>query len=400
MIRLREQLEEFERYITEVILDREQGRTAEAWRLVLAGFSFLFTGVARARVWAYRKRLFRAKSIGTMVVSVGNLTVGGTGKTPVVELLATELAARGRRVAVLSRGYKSKQPPLLRRIRDTLKRRKKRRRPRVVSDGTALLLDSRMAGDEPYMLAKNLRGRAAVIVDRDRVKSGLYAITSLGSDTLVLDDGFQYLRLKNRISVVLVDSTSPFGNGHLLPRGVLREPIHAIRRADWIILTKCTAPHMDELVEKIRRHNRTASIIHSRHKMVHLRNIVDETEQELGFLKKRRIGALSAIARPESFENALKDLGAEIPVKTHFEDHHRYTERDLKAFIDRCVRRDLDAIVTTEKDAVKFPPLPDAPIPIFFLRMEIEILSGHEEFQRFLKIAGGDIPFGPVPRVY
>ncbi|MFQ3578035.1 MAG: tetraacyldisaccharide 4'-kinase, partial [Verrucomicrobiia bacterium] len=221
MIRFREQIEELERYLTDIILDRRHGADAKIWRLILQGLSTLFGMAARGRLAMYEHRLSRARSLGTMVISVGNLTVGGTGKTPVVEMLARHLHQGGRRVAILSRGYKSKQPPFFRRLSDRFRGRKKGKLPRLVSDGKALLLDSRMAGDEPYMLAKNLRGVASVVVDRDRVKSGLYAIRKLGVDTLLLDDGFQYLRLRHRIDIVLVDSTSPFGNGHLLPRGVL-----------------------------------------------------------------------------------------------------------------------------------------------------------------------------------
>ncbi len=384
MIRFREQLEELERYLTDIILDRRQGADARVWRLLLQGLSILFAMAARGRLALYESRFARAHTLGTMVISVGNLTVGGTGKTPVVEMLARHLSQGGRKVAILSRGYKSKQPPLLRRMRDRFRGRKKRHLPRVVSDGKALLLDSRMAGDEPYMLAKNLRGVASVVVDRNRVKSGMHAIRRMGVDTLLLDDGFQYLRLRHRIDVVLVDSTSPFGNGHLLPRGVLREPISGLQRAHWILLTKCHDNHLPELEATIRKHNRTADIVFCRHKLVHLQDLVTEQKEPLTYLKGKKIGALCAIARPESFEQALAERGAEVVVRMHFEDHHRYTERDLRSFLDRCVRRDLDAVVTTEKDAVKFPPLPNAPMPVYFLRMEIEILDGQQSWQRLL----------------
>lgn len=400
MIRAREQLEEFERYITDIILDRRAGPGAEVWRVILRGLSLLYGGIVRCRLRAFEKRIFRAHTLGVMVVSVGNLTVGGTGKTPVVEMLSKALAAGGRRVAVLSRGYKSKQPPLLRRLRDGLRRRKKRQWPRVVSDGKSLLLDSRMAGDEPYMLAKNLRGAAAVLVDKDRVRSGAYAIRHLGADTLVLDDGFQFLRLKHRVNVVLVDSTAPFGNRHMLPRGILREPPSSLRRADWIFLTKCRDGRMGGLAEEIRRRNPSAGLILCRHKPLHLRNLVDESIEPLESLRGLRVGALSAIARPESFEQALEEQGAEVVIRTHFEDHHRYSLRDIKGFLDRCSRRDLDACVTTEKDAVKFPPLADPPVPVFFLRMEIEILGGQESWHEFLDLMCGRRPFKPQPKLY
>jgi len=222
-----------------------------------------------------------------------------------------------------------------------------------------------------------------VLVDRDRVKSGVYAIEKMGCDTLLLDDGLQYLRLKHRLDVVLVDRQTPFGNEYLLPRGTLREPAPNLRRASYIFITKCV-PGADnsDLIARIRQYNRTAEIIECTHNPRYLQHVFTGEQPPLSYLKGRYIGALSAIAQPESFEDGLRKLGAKIELSRHFADHHRFTEKDIAGFIRRCVNRDLDAILTTEKDCVRFPQLKEMELPIYFLRVEIEILTGNESWQQ------------------
>ena len=233
---LNKKLTAFEEYTIDVIFGRREGAGATVFAGFLQALSALFSGIVQARLWLYRQRIFHDQPLGCLVVVVGNLTVGGTGKTPVVEKFARALQEQGRKVAILSRGYKSKAPPLWRRGWNWLTHAATPP-PRIVSDGKAVLLDSEQAGDEPYMLARNLPG-VVVLVDKDRVKAGAYAIKRFRCDTLVLDDGFQYLPLKGSLNLLLVDKTNPFGNGHLLPRGILREPIKHLRRARYVFLTK------------------------------------------------------------------------------------------------------------------------------------------------------------------
>ena len=313
------------------------------------------------------------------MISIGNLTVGGTGKTPIVEKFARALQAGGRRVAILSRGYKS-----VPRRRHWLSRLRigDSESPRIVSDGKSLLLDSLTAGDEPYMLAHNLKD-VIVLVDKDRVKSGRLAIDKWNVDTLLLDDGFQYLHLKHRLDMVLVDRQAPFGNEFMLPRGTLRETPRNLRRASYIFVTKNTGESNDTLVKRIRRYNRTAEIIECAHKPLYLQNVYTSERLPLDALRDTFIGSLCAIAAPESFEGALQKLGAHVDLSKRYIDHHYYTEAELTSFINRCIRRDLVMIVTTEKDAVRMPRLPEAEVkvPIYFLRVEIEILSGHESWE-------------------
>jgi tetraacyldisaccharide 4'-kinase len=372
-------LENLEQFGIDVVLERRHGFRARALRGILYALSFIYERLVQLRLYLYRKRVFRERALGCLVISIGNLTVGGTGKTPIVEKFARALQSGGRRVAILSRGYKS-----VPRKRSWLDRIKKKHvdPPRIVSDGKSLLLDSLTAGDEPYMLAHNLRD-VIVLVDKDRVKSGRFAIDKWDIDTLLLDDGLQYLHLKHRLDMVLVDRQAPFGNEFLLPRGTLRESPRNLRRASYIFITKNTGEPNDALIQRIRRYNRTAEIIECAHNPLYLQNVYTGERLPLERLRDTFIGSICGIAVPDSFEGGLKALGAHVDLAKQYIDHHYYTEAELRSFIGRCIRRDLAMIVTTEKDAVRMPRLPEAEVkvPIYFLRVEIEILSGHESWE-------------------
>jgi tetraacyldisaccharide 4'-kinase len=383
---VRQWIENLEQFAIDVILERRYGKRAALLRAVLLVLSGVFRVIVQLRLWLYRKRYLRNHPLGCMVVSVGNLTVGGTGKTPVVERLARTLQAGGRNVAILSRGYKSRRPPPLKRLYGRLTGRINESIPRVVSDGQRVLLGSREAGDEPFMLATNLPG-VAVVVDKDRVKSGRYAIKHFGVDTLVLDDGLQYLHLQHRLDIVLIDRQAPFGNEHLLPRGTLREPPGNLRRASYIFITKSTGGDNADLINRIRRYNRTAEIIECSHCPRHLQNVFTAESLPLEALRDTYVGAFSAIAAPESFEAGLKQLGARVELSRRFIDHHRFSEKEIRAFATRCQRRDVAMILTTEKDAVRFPRsrLANLEVPVYFLRVEIEILNGQDAWERCIE---------------
>jgi len=376
-----QRIENLEQFAIDVILERRHGFRAGILRGLLFLLSLIYERLVQLRLTLYRRRIFRERTLGCLVISIGNLTVGGTGKTPIVEKFARALQSGGRRVAILSRGYKSVPKSKGRTLLDRMLG-KADDPPRIVSDGNTLLLDSLTAGDEPYMLAHNLKD-VIVLVDKDRVKSGLYAIDKWKVDTLLLDDGLQYLHLKHRLDVVLVDRQAPFGNEFLLPRGTLREPPRNLRRASYIFITKSTEQSNEKLVQRIRRYNRTAEIIECAHRPLYLQNLVTGERLPLERLRGTFIGAISGIAAPESFEKGLQDLGAKVDLAKRYIDHHRYTTAELLSFITRCIRRDLEMIVTTEKDAVRMPMLPDAEIkvPMYFLRVEIQILSGQESWE-------------------
>lgn len=375
---MKEQIEELERWGADVIFGRAKGFRATMMRFLMRALSGIFRGLVQLRIWRYRNGWSPQHYLGAQVVAIGNITVGGTGKTPVVELLAKTLRDRGRRVAILSRGYKSKRLNHPQKWQDTKGNPiPGEKMPKVVSTYNALLLDSKFAGDEPFMLARNLDG-VAVVVDKNRVKSGLFAVGQLAADTLLLDDGMQYLNLAHSIDIVLVDAGSPFGTEALLPRGTLREPPKNLRRASYVLLTKCTGDSNEALINRIRKYNKTAQIIESTHGPIYLENVFTRERKPLDFLKDKWVGAISAIAVPEAFEGSLQKLGARVEIRRRFSDHYRFSRREVDTFMHRCVERDMEMIVTTEKDAVRFPTPTSIDVPVYFLRIEVKILEGQE----------------------
>jgi len=371
---MRRLLDSLEQFAVDVILERRAGKRAGLLRALLLLLSHLYLGIVGMRLFLFRNHILRSHQLGCPVVSIGNLTVGGTGKTPVVEKLARDLSSRGRRIAILSRGYKSVSGRAAHSSGTSC---------RVVSEGGAILLDSKNAGDEPFMLAKNLRG-VAVVVDKDRVGCGSHAVNRLGCDLLILDDGLQYLKLHRKFDIVLIDREAPFGNEYLLPRGTLREPPSHLQRATHILITKSDGSDLSELHKTIRLHNRSAPIIECRHRPVELQDLSTGQVYSLADLRGLRAASLCAIASPESFEQGLRRLGVDLELTQSFADHHRYSKREIERFLKRCARRGITCILTTEKDAVRMPRLLNQEIPIRYLRIEIEIMKGQEEWNRML----------------
>ena len=373
--------ERLETYLVKLIqekdADRDQPGAVRVLLACLKALSLVFAAVVGARYLLYRIGILRRFPLGVQVISIGNVTAGGTGKTPVTEIFARTLAAEGRKVAILSRGYRRKEAPWWMRMFTQVVTP-----PLVVSNGRRVLRDSAEGGDEPYMLASNLPG-VAVVVDRDRVKAGRYAVKRLGCDTIILDDGFQYQRLKHSIEVVLVDSTNPFGNGNMLPRGILREPARNLGRADIIFLTKCRGD-VSAVRKEIRRYNRTAEILECTHAPKSLKDVWSREEFPLSWLEGKTVCTLSGIASPKGFENSLRRLGAKVVWCERYADHHRYDSSEVLYALNRTADMGADALVTTEKDAVRFPRFETVPVKCLYLRIAIEILSGAESFDQVI----------------
>ena len=374
-------IERLENRLVQLIQEKGADENQSGGVRFLLGFlkclSFVFSAVVAFRYFLYRSGFLRRHPLGIQVISIGNVTAGGTGKTPVTEIFARTLAAEGRKVAILSRGYRRKEAPWWQRMFTQVIDP-----PLVVSDGKRVLLDSATGGDEPYMLASNLPG-VAVVVDRDRVKAGRYAIKRLGCDTIILDDGFQYQKLKHSVEVVLVDATNPFGNGNMLPRGVLREPARHLKRADIIFLTKCrgdTASVKDE----IRKYNAKAEIVECTHAPKVLKDVWSREEFPLDWLSGKTLCTLSGIASPKGFENSLRHLGAKVVWCERYADHHRYDSSEVLYALNRTADMGADALVTTEKDAVRFPRFETTPVKCLYLRIAIEILKGGESFREII----------------
>jgi len=372
-------IETIETFVLEVISGERRGKTAAVVLACLFAFSKLFELGVKLRGFLYNARILRDTTLGVQVIAIGNLSVGGTGKTPVVEKFARELRDQGRKVAILSRGYRSRPPSLRERLLDKLLWHKDHTPPRVVSDGKSLLLDSEMAGDEPHMLASNLKD-VVVLVDKNRVKAGRYAIEKFGCDTLLLDDGFQYWKLRGRRhDVVLVDCQQPFGNGHLLPRGTLREPPSHLARASTIFITKSNGK-TSELRARLSRINPNAPIIECIHHPLYFVDVFTGERHSLELINGKKVASLSGIAQPESFEQSLINLGGELVYSKRFADHHRFTQQEVLNVINRSKKRQAAMIITTQKDAVRFPKLDRRDIPIYYVRVEIKIIEGAKDF--------------------
>ena len=378
--KLRVWTESVETFVLEVIFEERRGTVAESARAALFLLSKVFQIAVKTRRFLYNVRILRDSTLGVQVIAIGNLTVGGTGKTPVVEKFARELRDQGRNVAILSRGYRSRPTPLHERLLNKVLLREDTTPPRVVSDGRSLLLDSESAGDEPYMLASNLKD-VVVLVDKDRVKAGRYAIEKFGCDTLLLDDGFQYWKLRGRRQdIVLVDCQQPFGNERLLPRGTLREPPSHLARASTIFITKSDGKTA-ELRQRIAELNPTAGIIECVHHPLYLEDVFTGQRSDLGLIKGRKVASLSGIAQPESFEHNLINSGSELVYSKRFADHHRFTQQEVLNAINRSKKRQAEMIITTQKDAVRFPKIDRRDLPILFMRVEIKIVAGADDFQ-------------------
>jgi tetraacyldisaccharide 4'-kinase len=376
---LRARLDDLYTFGLEVIFEQRRGKMAAMLRVVLYVLSKLVQIYVRVHRFLIQARILRDSTLGIQVIAIGNLTTGGTGKTPVVEKFARELRSQGRTVAILTRGYRSKSQPFGQWLVNTLLFRANVTPPRVVSDGKSLLLDSETAGDEPYMLASNLKD-VVVLVDKDRVKSGRYAIENFACDTLLLDDGFQYWKLAGRRQdIVLIDCQQPFGNEFMLPRGTLREPLSHLARASTIFITKSDG-NTAQLRQRIAHYNPTAGIIECIHHPLYFEDVFTGERTGLTFMQGKKIASLSGIALPESFEQSLIKLGAELVYSKRFADHHRFTQQEILNVINRSKKRQAEIIVTTQKDAVRFPKIDRRDLPIYFMRVEIKILNGAEDF--------------------
>jgi len=310
----------------------------------------------RARVAFYENNLFETRRLNTPVISVGNLTVGGSGKTPCVAFLARLLRDEGHRVAILSRGYKRESKGCV-----------------EVSNGIEVLCGPDEAGDEPFLLAKSCPG-VRVVVDRDRYAAGRRLEDRAPVSVFILDDGYQHLRLARDLNLLLVDATEPLGQAKMVPFGRLREPLAALGRADAVIVTRSDQSFdrrlLEDTVRRLARAN--TPILYAFHRMTNLIRLNDGQVAGLADFARKRVAAVSGIARPDRFIDDLERLGMEIALRRDFNDHHRYTREELAELVERAREARAEAIITTEKDAANLTgALVDlSPIPIFAARIE------------------------------
>ncbi len=348
--------------------------TAAGWaRLGLAALwlvSQLYRVVSTAYAFSYTCGLRRGQRLPCRVVSIGNLTLGGTGKTPLTMWVARWYQQQGWRVAVLSRGYGGHATA----------------NPRVVSRGDGPVLDWYEVGDEPYLLAKTLPG-VPVLVGKDRYRSGRYACERFGTQVLVLDDGFQHHALQRDLDIVLIDATNPFGHGTLLPRGTLRESLRALHRADVFVLTRTelAADTLQILSAQLRRWQHEQPIYHMTTVLATLWQGETCVPGGMSWLQQRRLVAFAGIGNPRAFATALSHLGTQIAALLVFPDHHPYTPRDWQAIVDVARLQDAACLVTTAKDAVRLDPSWPAPVPVYIVRIDVAMAPGEGSLQQQLQ---------------
>jgi 3-deoxy-D-manno-octulosonic-acid transferase len=384
MIRATEKVENFQTYFFQLVHGQHtHGVFLSIIIALLYLFSFIYAWLVNVKLAGYKVGIFKRKRLGCYVISLGNITVGGTGKTPTAQRLAREIRDMGYRVVILNRGYRAKW----------------RGEVGIVSDGQTLYMTAAEAGDEAFMLAKHLP-QVPVLIGAERAMTGQYAIEHFGAEVAILDDGYQHWQLERDMDILLVDAVNVFGNGYMLPRGTLREPVSHLDRADVCLLTKVDqAP--EESRQYIRRtiqaENDHALIVESIHQprcFIELSNWYENitgTGIDVSQMKGKRVMAVSAIGNPASFEQTLSNIGAVIIESLRFPDHHDYTVEEMMDVVDQANRQGAEAIVITEKDAVKVPVMlknvvqETSPIPIYVVSVEVTFQDGNEAFQTLLK---------------
>ena len=348
---------------------------------ILSPLGWLFGGITDLRNRFYELGVFKTHSLGARTISVGNITAGGTGKTPMVAHVAGILADTGEKVCILTRGYG---------------RRNERERV-LVSDGVDVLVDAATGGDEPVELARKLLGKAIVVADADRVSAAAWARQKFEVTAFVLDDAFQHRRVKRDLDIVCIDATSPFGGGNVLPEGRLREPVGNLTRADAFVITRANAvASVDEIIESLRRQNSDASIFMSQTRVSGIRKLNEFSDRpligyshdwnslrahgELGGDNEVRVLAFCALGNPdaffvqvlEAFENESMKDEVDLVVTQKFPDHHRYSQSDIAALERKARDARVHALVTTAKDAVKLAGLRIG-LPCYIIEIRTEI---------------------------
>ena len=341
---------------------------------VLLGASFLYGAGVKFKNFGYDYSVFREKKLPCRVVSIGNIVAGGTGKTPMAIYLATLLRQRGHRPVVLSRGYGGEAE----------------KKGAVVSDGHRILCNCWVSGDEPFMMASRIRG-VPVIVGGNRYKSGRDAVLEFDPDIILLDDGFQHRRLHRDLNLVLVDARKMHGNGHLLPRGPLREPACALRRSDAIILTRCTGEnrlngtHAGKPVFRTRHAAFVSGVYDGLTPLPDAIHAKEPTGTDFSLIEKASVFVFSGIAGSQEFLTSIKNNAKRVVGSMAFPDHHPYTDEELEQVAITAGTSRADYLVTTAKDYVRVAGRIPGEIPIVVVDVRIVFNNQDESaFIRFL----------------
>ena len=357
--------------IEDILHNRRHGPITLPLRAVLRIFSLMYGAGIGLRNMLYDRKRLKTYVVPCRVISIGNIAVGGTGKTPVTIMTARLLFSAGYRVAVVSRGYGRKSRGVL-----------------VVSDESGAPASPADAGEEPHLIASSLPG-VPVVVGKDRYAAAMAAFVRFKPDIILLDDAFQHRRLSRDVDIVTIDAENPFGNGRLLPRGVLRESPRALSRAQAVIVTRCSDDRQySEAKRRVYEYNPGISVFRSRHVPRSLRRPWSREELELSTIAGKKAAALSNIVNPASFHRILESLDAEIVLKRSMDDHHRYQSDELERIREEALHSGADSLVMTAKDELNLPEnyLSSGRIPEYVLDIEA-VLEGDAE--KYLSIITG-----------
>jgi tetraacyldisaccharide 4'-kinase len=324
--------------------------------------TLLYTFGVKTRLKLYKSNILKTKTLPCMVISIGNITAGGTGKTPMTIYIARRLVTEGSKVTILSRGYKGEYKDI-----------------GLVSNGAEVLMDAREAGDEPYLMAEKLKNPGnmgvPVIVCKDRYKAGLFAIEKFSPDVILLDDGFQHIALNRDMNIMLIDAKTDLKKEKLLPSGMLREPIAELKRARVIMIKDKEPKVIDPFLKAIDK-----PIVAFAYAPSKLRALDGGADLELDEIKEKKTFIFSALASPDSFERTTKGLGARIIGKKSFPDHHSFTADDIDELLE--LSKGAELIITTEKDAVKLKGFSDKLKNAYILEIDVRIENQENFFRK------------------
>ncbi len=320
----------------------------------------------------YDRAILKSYDLGARTISVGNLTTGGTGKTPLVALIATILLDDGEKVCILTRGYGKKDP----------------KRRVLVSDGKNVLVDATTGGDEPVELAQRLRGKAIIVADPDRVAAAEWARENFDISAFILDDAFQHRRARRDLDIVCIDATNPCGNGLMLPAGALRESFNGLSRADAIVITRTELVDDTAALEKrLKAKSPAAAIFQATTKISGIGHIEDfPGDSTIEISDHEKLFAFTGIGNPENFFRSLASANLNIAATESFRDHHRFTKADIKRLELEAKQSGAAGLVTTAKDAVKLGRF-DFEVPCYVAFADTII----DDFDAFRKLILADV---------